>query len=85
MIHPNQIPIVNESLKVRNTDLEDAQSILSWDKNSDSMVSKNPSAERMNEYKTHTNWARKIQILSEIYGVKHMANGNLTHLKHNFL
>ncbi len=85
VIHPNQIPIVNESLKVRNTDLEDARSILSWDKNSDSMVSKNPSAERMNEYKTHTNWARKILILSEIYGVKHMANGNLTHLKHNFL
>ena len=25
VIHPNQIPIVNESLKVRNTDLEDAQ------------------------------------------------------------
>lgn len=85
VIHPNQIPIVNESLKVSSTDLEDALSILSWDKDSDLLVSKNPSAERMNEYKTHTNWAKKVKILSELYGVKQMASGNLAHLKRTYL
>ena len=70
VIHPNQIELVNEAYKVTQTDLADAQSILDWKEDSDSMVAGSSSKERMNEYKTHFNWARTIIYLSEYYGVK---------------
>lgn len=69
VIHPNQIPIVNSSLAVSRKDCEDAQSILNWPSQNSDMVLKNQSGERMNEIKVHTRWAKKISILSEIYGV----------------
>lgn len=71
VIHPNQIELVNETYQVSQKDLEDAKSILNWDKTSHSFVAGNPSKERMNEYKVHTNWAQKILLLSQVFGVKH--------------
>ena len=70
VIHPNQIPIVNNAYKVSQQDLEDALSILNWDATSPSLVSGNASKERMNEYNTHYNWAQKIVYLSEVYGIQ---------------
>lgn len=70
VIHPKQIPIVNNVLKVSVDDLNDAKSILNWDKNLSSLVSGNIAKERMNEYKTHSNWALKTIFMSEYYGVK---------------
>lgn len=69
VIHPNQIELVNEAYRVSETDLADARSILNWNPDSPSLVSGSVSSERMNEYKVHSNWARKILFLSEAYGV----------------
>ena len=68
VIHPKQISIVNEMLKVTNKDYEDARTILNWD-DAGLQVGKSFGGERMNEVRTHYNWARKILLLSELYGV----------------
>lgn len=70
VIHPKQIQVVNDALKIPVNDLNDAKSILNWDKNSSAFVSGNISKERMNEYKTHSNWALKTVFMSEYYGTK---------------
>ncbi len=70
VIHPNQIEVVRNAYKVSLKDLQDANSILNWSKNSASLVAGSQAKERMNEYKTHCIWAEKIRILAEIYGVK---------------
>ena len=70
VIHPNQIPVVNNAYKVSLQDFEDAKSVLNWDVSSHSLVAGNTSKERMNEYKTHYNWAQKILFLAEIYGIQ---------------
>lgn len=70
VIHPNQIPVVNEALQVFQADYEDAKSILNWDSDSNSFVSGSVTKERMNEYKTHSNWALKTIFLAEYYGTK---------------
>lgn len=70
VIHPNQIPLVNESFKVSSLDYQDALSILDWSEDNKSMVSGNASSERMNEYKTHYHWARSILMLAKAYGIK---------------
>lgn len=69
VIHPNQITIVNDNLIVDQSDYEDALEITNW-KNSVLAVGKSSSGERMNEVKVHLNWAEKIMILAETYGVK---------------
>ncbi len=68
VIHPKQISVVNEMLKVSNKDFEDAKTILNWDQNG-LQVGKSFGGERMNEVRTHYNWARKILLLSELYGI----------------
>ncbi len=68
-IHPTQLPIIYESLKVRRSDYEDAIKILGWDKGPLG-VAKSEGGNRMNEVKVHTKWAKKISILADIYGVK---------------
>lgn len=68
VIHPKQIELVNSAYQVSDTDLADAKAILDWDANTASLVSGNPSKERMNEYKTHFNWAKTILFLAEYYG-----------------
>lgn len=70
VIHPNQINAVNSAYKVSQIDLDDAKSILNWNTSSNSLVCRSISKERMNEYKTHSNWALKIIMLSEIFGIK---------------
>lgn len=68
VIHPKQISVVNEALKVSYKDYEDAKEILNWDETG-LQVRKSFASERMNEVKTHTNWAYKAIALAEIYGV----------------
>lgn len=70
VIHPRQIEVVNACYRVAASDYNDAKGILEWDKASGSFVSGNRDGERMNEYKTHTNWARRILYLAEVYGVE---------------
>ncbi|HJA70977.1 MAG TPA: HpcH/HpaI aldolase/citrate lyase family protein [Candidatus Lachnoclostridium stercoravium] len=68
VIHPKQIPVVNEMLKVTSKDYEDAKAILNWD-NSGIQVGKSFGGERMNEVRTNYNWAKKTMLLSELYGI----------------
>ena len=68
-IHPSQLPIIYESLKVSRADYEDAMKILGWDKGPLG-VAKSEGGNRMNEVKVHGKWAKKISILADIYGIK---------------
>ncbi len=68
VIHPKQIPVVNEMLKVNNKDYEDAKTILNWD-DSGLQVGKSFGGERMNEVRTNYNWAKKTMLLAELYGI----------------
>lgn len=70
IIHPKQIAVVNDMLKVSKTDFDDAYHILNWDKNNKTLVSSNVNSHRMNEYNTHHRWAHKILRLAQIYGIK---------------
>ena len=49
VIHPRQIPLVNEAYRVPLKDYNDARSILDWDADSPSLVSGSIVKERMNE------------------------------------
>ena len=70
VIHPNQIPVVNEMLRVSRQDYADARAILNWDTGSGSLVSASEDGGRMNEYNTHSRWARRILLRAERYGVR---------------
>ncbi len=70
VIHPNQIPVVQEACRVLESDFYDAQQILGWNRKAESFVSSDAGGNRMNEYKTHRNWARQIMFLAEAYGLK---------------
>lgn len=70
VIHPNQIPLVNEAYKVPLKDYNDAKAILDWDVSCPSLVAGSIVKERMNEYKTHYNWALRTLLLAEAYGLK---------------
>lgn len=69
VIHPNQIEVVNKAFKVRQADYDDAKSILNWKEDAESMVLSSANKERMNEYKTHTNWALRTIFLAKTYGI----------------
>ena len=69
VIHPKQIEVVNACYRVSASDHNDAKGILGWDKTSGSFVSGNREGVRMNEYKTHLNWAKRILYLAEVYGI----------------
>ncbi len=68
VIHPKQISVVNDMLKVASKDYEDAKSILNWDE-SGLLVGRSFAGERMNEPKTHYNWAVRTMLMAELYGV----------------
>lgn len=68
VIHPAQIPIYNEAMKVSRTDYEDAKQIVDWNK--DLLVCASKEKERMNERNTHVNWANKILSLACYYGIR---------------
>lgn len=67
-IHPSQLPIIFESLKVSNEDYEDALKILNWSSKSYG-VEKSAQGSRMNEVKCHTKWAKRIYTLGQVYGI----------------
>lgn len=65
-IHPSQLPLIWDSLRPAESDFKDAEIILRWhDKGG---VSGSLDGRRMNEVKTHRNWARTTYILGTIYG-----------------
>ncbi len=68
-IHPAQIPIILDALKVSQTDFDDANQLLN-SRSGTHGVMKSVDGSRMNEIKCHMNWARRIKVLGEIYGVK---------------
>lgn len=68
-IHPNQVRIINEALKVNREDYDDAMQILCWNQNA-AGVSGSTNKSRMNEVKTHTNWAQRIVHMANYYGIK---------------
>ena len=70
VIHPKQISVINKYSRVFREDYEDAKSILDWDKDANSMVSGSNLKNRMNEVKTHINWAKKVMYLAEYYGIR---------------
>lgn len=68
-IHPSQLPIIYESLKVRKCDYDDASSIINW--STDGLaVAKSADGQRMNEVKCHYKWATRIMALAKIYGIR---------------
>ncbi len=67
-IHPAQLPIIFDSMKVSKNDLDDAKILLNWRFGAHGVM-KSADGSRMNEIKCHLAWAKKIKILSEIYGV----------------
>lgn len=68
-IHPTQLPIIQESLIVPYENYKDALNILGMKKDIIG-VQKGYGNDKMNEVKTHSNWAKKIICLSNIYGVE---------------
>lgn len=68
-IHPEQLPIISKNYIVDFEDYQDALSILGMS-NGLIGVSKGFNNNKMNEIKTHSNWAKKIISLAEIYGTK---------------
>jgi len=67
-VHPAQLPIIYDSLKVSRADQADAMRLLDW--LPDNLgVAKSADGSRMNELKCHTNWALRTAILAEIYGI----------------
>ena len=70
VIHPNQIPVVNDMLKVSLRDYEDARAIAGWSGRQGQLVSPSADATRMNEYNTHLRWANKILRLADLYGIR---------------
>jgi citrate lyase beta subunit len=68
-VHPSQCSFIQESLIVDKEDYEDAMNILGMNVNTTG-VKKSAAGNRMNEAKTHTNWARKTIGLAKMYGVR---------------
>lgn len=77
VIHPNQIPVVTDMLKVSARDYEDARAIAGWNGRSGQLVSPSADATRMNEYNTHLRWANKILRLAAVYGIRRAGQPSL--------
>ncbi len=69
VIHPKQILFVNNAFMVSKADYNDAVDILNWDIGNQVLVAGSRANDRMNEYKTHYNWAKKIVAFYQNYGV----------------
>lgn len=65
-IHPSQLGIVQKSLMVSQKDYQDAVGVLGM---AEDIIGVEKSNNRMNEVKTHYNWARKMVCRANIYGV----------------
>lgn len=66
VIHPSHIRLVNALQVITKEEYEDSLQILT---NKEEGVVKSVGGNKMNEMKPHSNWARKIQVKSKIYGV----------------
>lgn len=66
-IHPRQIHVVNDYMRIKKHDYEDACQILNWGISRG--VCKSLNSGRMNEIATHKRWAERIYTLAQIYGV----------------
>lgn len=73
-IHPTQIPFIQQSLIVSESDYNNALQVLSMSSQSFIGVKKGTNGNQMNESKTHINWAKKIVALAGIYGLKKESN-----------
>ena len=69
VIHPSQVLEVQSSLVVHREDYDDAMNIIGMNANLTG-VKKGAAGNRMNEVKTHLNWARKTVGLAGVYGVR---------------
>lgn len=67
-IHPEQLSIINESNIISYENYQDALSILGMNQNVLG-VQNGHGNNKMNETKTHINWAKKIIGIADIYGV----------------
>ena len=68
-IHPVQLPIIAKSNIIDEEDYNDAMSIMGMSTGLIG-VAKGSAGNKMNEVKTHSNWARKILAIASVYGVK---------------
>lgn len=68
-IHPRQVTVINECMKVARRDYEDAKLICNWSL-SENAVSGSSKHDRMNELKCHSRWAEKTLCLAEVYGIR---------------
>ena len=67
-VHPKQLSVIRDAIRVNKLDYEDAVEIINWD--SEHGVIKGKNSGRMNEVATHQAWAEKVYTLGKIYGVK---------------
>jgi citrate lyase beta subunit len=70
IIHPLHIKIVNALNAVTKEEYLDASSILDQAQSYNGVI-RSEFSNKMNEIKPHYNWARKIILKSNIYGVFH--------------
>lgn len=68
-IHPIQLPVIAKSNIIDEEDYNDAMSIMGMSTGLIG-VAKGSAGNKMNEVKTHSNWARKILAIASVYGVK---------------
>ncbi|MBQ7586102.1 MAG: HpcH/HpaI aldolase/citrate lyase family protein, partial [Desulfovibrionaceae bacterium] len=68
-IHPCQVKIILDSLKVKKSDYHDACKLLNWD-HPTLGVEKSSDSSSMNEVKCHLKWANKTKLLGDFYGLK---------------
>ena len=65
IIHPSHLRFVNSMQAVTREEYEDAQQIL----NASGGVVKSAQANKMNEINPHRNWAKRISLRAQAYGV----------------
>lgn len=68
-IHPVQLPVIAKSNIIDEEDYNDAMSIMGMGTGLIG-VAKDNAGNKMNEVKTHSNWAQKILAIASVYGVK---------------
>lgn len=66
-VHPKQLKVVRDNIRVNQNDYDDACDVLNW--NRENGVSRGKKSGRMNEIATHKTWADRTYILGQIYGV----------------
>ncbi len=69
VIHPSQIPVVIENMKVMKDDYNDAVNLLN-SIDSSIQVIKGGADNRMVEHKVHKRWAEKTVHLASVYGIR---------------